>query len=199
MGLFRRPVTAIWPNFGRVSDIAEIRLREAVSPFCCFGSRSPREIFRRFFYVSGFSLNILTFPQDSQNGPFSAPSYRDLARFRPRSRDRRNPTSRGRFAVLLLVFGSRSACEIFRRFFAGFWFPAKYPDVSLGFPKWAFCGAQLPRFGAISAAFLRLQNPTSRNRFAVTLLVFGRRSFCEIFRQFFADFGFFAKHPDVSL
>ena len=77
------PGAAICHNSGRVSEIAEIRLREAVSPFCCFGSRSPREIFRRFFHVSGFSLNILTFPQDSQNGPFSAPSYRDLAQFRP--------------------------------------------------------------------------------------------------------------------
>ena len=35
MGLFRRPVTAIWPDFGRVSEIAEIQLRWPVSPFCC--------------------------------------------------------------------------------------------------------------------------------------------------------------------
>ena len=35
MGMRRRQYTAIWPNFDGTSELAEIRLREGVSPFGC--------------------------------------------------------------------------------------------------------------------------------------------------------------------
>ena len=91
MGVFRRPVTAIWPDFGRISEIAEIRLRGAVSPFCCAFAAAvlPARYFANFSRISDFSQNILTSPYDSQNWHFPVRRYRDLGRFRPHFGDSR--------------------------------------------------------------------------------------------------------------
>ena len=60
----RRPVTAIWPNSGPISEIAERRLREAVLSFCCSFSAAilPARYFADFLRISDFSQNILTVP-----------------------------------------------------------------------------------------------------------------------------------------
>ena len=62
MRLFRLPATAIWPNFGRVSEIAE--LRWAVSPFCCAFSAAvlSARYFADFLRISDFPQNVLTIP-----------------------------------------------------------------------------------------------------------------------------------------
>ena len=130
-----------------------------------FGCRVFCEIFRQFLRVSDFSQSILTFRSDFQNAPFPPPSYRDLAEFRSCFRDRRNPTSRSRFAVLVRVFGSRSFCEIRRQFFADFGFFEKRHNVSFGFPKCAFPTSELPGFGPLSAAFLRSPKSEPSRRF----------------------------------
>ena len=122
-----------------------------------------------FLRISDFSQNILTVPEDSRNAPLSPPSYRDLAQFRSRFRDRRNPTSRSRFAVLLRVFGRRNLLRDISPIFCGF---RICRNGSLGFPKRAFCASQLPRFGPISVAFPR--SPKS--------------DFAEPFRRFVARF-----------
>jgi len=185
------------PRFVPISECAEIRLRESASPFCCLFSAAALSAgyFANFSLISDFSEN----PEVGSGIPKLALAAAQLPRF-------------GAIAAAFLRSQKPDFASPFRCYVARLRQPFFLRDISP-----IFCGFRISRktssrFQAAPEIGLPLRPVTAiwpnfgsgpegaiiRLREAVSLLVFGIRSFCWVRRQFFADFGFFAKRPTLA-